>query len=141
MNKKYSRYITGALILIMVFVAAIRMQIAASVGIDFNDTRIVITGPSGTEPFSIDYREIQSITLIDNYNSGTKVSGVQNRRLYYGTFHNDVYGTYALCAVPSIPSAIEIRTKNGIILFNYESEKVTAALSTSLTEFVSEKQQ
>ena len=71
----------------------------------------------------------------------TKVSGVQNRRLYYGTFHNDVYGTYALCAVPSIPSAIEIRTKNGIILFNYESEKVTAALSTSLTEFVSEKQQ
>ena len=90
------------LILIMVFVAAIRMQNAASVGIDFNDTRIVITGPSGTEPFSIDYREIQSITLIDNYNSGTKVSGVQNRRLYYGTFHNDVYGTYALCAVPSI---------------------------------------
>ena len=83
MNKKYSRYITGALILIM----------------------------------------------------------VQNRRLYYGTFHNDVYGTYALCAVPSIRSAIEIRTKNGIILFNYESEKVTAALSTSLTEFVSEKQQ
>lgn len=72
MNKKYSRYITGALILIMVFVAAIRMQNAASVGIDFNDTRIVITGPSGTEPFSIDYREIQSITLIDNYNSGTK---------------------------------------------------------------------
>ena len=136
MNKKYSRYITGALILIMVFVAAIRMQNAASVGIDFNDTRIVITGPSGTEPFSI-----QSITLIDDYNSGTKVSGVQNRRLYYGTFHNDVYGTYALCAVPSIRSAIEIRTKNGIILFNYESEKVTAALSTSLTEFVSEKQQ
>ena len=60
MNKKYSRYITGALILIMVFVAAIRMQNAASVGIDFNDTRIVITGPSGTEPFSIDYRENQS---------------------------------------------------------------------------------
>ena len=102
---------------------------------------IVITGPSGTEPFSIDYREIQSITLIDDYNRGTKVSGVQNRHLYYGTFHNDVYGTYALCAVPSIRSAIEIRTKNGIILFNYESEKVTAALSTSLTEFVSEKQQ
>ena len=43
MNKKYSRYITSALILLMVFVAAIRMQNAASVGIDFNDTRIVIT--------------------------------------------------------------------------------------------------
>ena len=53
MNKKYSRYITGALILIMVFVAAIRMQNAASVGIDFNDTRIVITGPSGTELFPL----------------------------------------------------------------------------------------
>lgn len=52
-EQKYSRYITGALILIMVFVAAIRMQNAASVGIDFNDTRIVITGPSGTEPFPL----------------------------------------------------------------------------------------
>jgi len=140
-DKKYSRYITGALILVMVFVVAIRMQNAASVGIDFNDTQIVISGPSGTEPISINYNDIQSITLLDNYNVGTKLSGVKNRRLYYGTFENDTYGTYSLCAVPSISSIIEIRTENDIVLFNYESNKVTTALSASMTEFVSEKQQ
>lgn len=141
MNRKYSRYITGALILIMVFVIAIRMQSAASVSIDFNDTQIVITGPSGTEPISIDYKSIQSITLLTEYSVGKKVSGVENRRLYYGVFENDTYGTYSLCAVPSISSVIEIRTEDGVILFNYESDKVTTALSDSMAEFVSEKQQ
>ncbi len=141
MNKKYSRYITGALIMIMVFVAAIRMQTAASVGIDFNDDQIVITGPSGTEPFSIDYKTIRSITLLTGYQAGTKVSGVENRRLYYGTFENDAYGTYSLCAVPSISPVIEIRTDDGVFLFNYESDKVTTTLSDSMAEFVQEKQQ
>ncbi|MCI7126902.1 MAG: PH domain-containing protein [Clostridium sp.] len=140
MNSKYSRYITGILIMVLVFVIAIRMQSSSSVSIDFNDDQIVITGPETTEPISIAYQAIQSVTLLDHYTIGEKLSGIENRRLSYGTFKNDEYGIYSLCAVPSIASVIEIRTDHNVILFNYESEKVTAALSSSMADFVREKQ-
>jgi hypothetical protein len=68
------------------------------------------------------------------------ISGISQKGLYYGRYENNVYGEYFLCVIPSIQSSIEIRTDSEVIVFNYESEKVTAALSQALSDLVLEKQ-
>lgn len=135
------RYITSAVCLVLILFIASRIQNISSCEIDFQRDQMVISGPDGTDPIVIDYQVIRSITLLDSYNAGNPVSGIAKKRLLYGRFHNDTYGEYELCVVPSISSAIEIRTDTGIFVFNHESQEVTVDLCSSLVDFVSRKQQ
>lgn len=136
-----TRYMFGILVLIMIMAAAFHLQRKASYEIDFQEQQLVISGPAGTEPLSADYQSIHSVTLLDDYTIGKAVSGAGQSRLNYGKYRNDIYGEYSLCVVPSIPIAIEIRTDSDIIVFNYESKEVTAALSQALTDLIAQKQQ
>ena len=139
-----TRYIFGLLVLAAIVAAVLHFRFQASYGIDFQEQQMVISGPGGTEPISADYRSIRSVTLLDSYTAKKAVSGAASgsqNALHYGRYTNDAYGEYFLCAVPSIPVAIEIRTDSDVIVFNYESPEVTAALSQAILDLVAQKQQ
>ena len=135
-----TRYLFGILVLITIMVAVFRIQEKTSYGIAFNEDQIVISGPAGTDVIAADYQSIRSVTLLKSYEAGDMISGISQKGLYYGRYENNVYGEYFLCVIPSIQSSIEIRTDSEVIVFNYESEKVTAALSQALSDLVLEKQ-
>ena len=135
------RYITSAICLVLILFIASRIQNISSCEIDFQKDQMVISGPNGTVPIVIDYQSIRSVTLLDSYTAGEPVSGITKNRLLYGQFRNDVYGEYELCVIPSISSAIEIRTDAGVLIFNHESREVTEELCSSLNDFISGKQQ
>lgn len=139
-SARKSQYIFGFLALIIVLAAAIQARAKTSFGFDFQEQRMVISGPAKTVPISVSYQSIRSVTLLDSYNTGIEISGISEDGLNYGRYRNDIYGEYSLCVVPSIPVAIEIRTDSDVIVFNYESMEITAALTRSLEDFISQKQ-
>lgn len=135
-----TRYLFGILVLITIIVAASRIREKSSYEISFHEDQLVISGPAGTDAITADYQSIRSVVLLESYQAGNMISGISQRGLFYGRFENEAYGEYFLCAAPSIKNSIEIRTDSEIILFNYESEEVTASLSQALNDLVLEKQ-
>lgn len=135
------RYIVSALCLILILFIASQIQNKTSCSMDFQKEQLVITGPENTDPIILDYRNVRSVALLESYTAGELISGISNRRLNFGKYKNDLYGEYSLCAVPSIPTAIEIQTDSEVIVFNYESAEVTDKLCDTLQSFIAQKQQ
>ena len=73
------------------------------------------------------------------YEVGTMISGKSDRLLYYGVFQNELYGEYLLCVRPSVENAIRINMEDQMVIFNYESEEVTAELCDTMEDFIAEK--
>ncbi len=130
------RYFFSLLVFAVVFTAAIRLQNQSNYEIDFDAKELILTGPVGTEKISVIYDKIQSIALIENYKAGELTAGIKKKNLLYGKFKNQVYGEYFLCVLPTVSNAIEIQTDSFVVVFNYESEDVTAALCDALIELV-----
>lgn len=135
------RYVTSALCLVLILFIASRVKSMSACEIDFQRDQMIISGPDGTSPIVTEYQTIRSIALLDSYDAGEFVSGVSKHRLLFGRFRNDAYGEYDLCVNTSIPSAIEIRTNSGVLVFNHESDEVTVDLCDTLEKFIAEKQQ
>lgn len=138
-KKRKNIFVLGILLLAILFLYFYIRRSEANYTFTFTETQMIINGPRNTSAISVDYDDIADLQEIPSYSKGTLVSGLDNNLISYGTFQNEEYGEYTLCATPSIPNAIKIMTQEGhIILFNYESEEVTSRMVEAIQEYMNQ---
>lgn len=106
----------------------------------FEDDKMTITDPEGA-PFvvTISYRDIRSVSErspADALELGACQEGLDTSRCRFGTWSNDAYGDYTLCASPRVSSYIVLETAPGVVVFNYESDDSTHHLYLALVDLL-----
>lgn len=109
--------------------------------LNFGDDSMTLTGPDDA-PFvvEISYQDILSVQKVTSLDLGENLTGIDTEKCLFGTWKNDSYGEYTLCASPSVSDYIVLETDCGITVFNYESEDMTEHLYTALAELIDEQQ-
>lgn len=138
-SSKNQQYMLLIIVLVAVTLYMLMVRAEASYSLDFGDTSMTISASDEMGSIVIPYEDVQYIELLDTYEVGTMISGKSDRLLYYGVFQNELYGEYLLCVRPSVENAIRINMEDQVVIFNYESEEVTAELCDTMEDFIAEK--
>lgn len=83
---------------------------------------------SENETYPVCYDQIINLSLVENPNFGTCISGRSDRTLRYGQWENDTLGTYILYASQSFTPVIQIETVDRIYWIGIESKETTESL-------------
>lgn len=86
--------------------------------------------------YTVYYEDILSIDLVTSPDYGACLSGSDGFRQDYGTWENDLWGTYQLCVTSAAKEAIVLTLTDSIFVFNYESDKTTESLYEYLLELI-----
>ena len=90
------------------------------------------------DPIVVDVSDIQSVTYTTEMDLGKFVSGVENRTFFFGQRENDIYGKYWVCCEKNVRSFAVMRFKDGYIVFNHDSDKITEDLVAAVLELMEE---
>lgn len=124
------------IIIIAAFVIVTQLRGSSGIYLDFGDDVLTVSAPNDFS-HTIPYDNIVKLELVELTNVGTAVSGDENRKYYWGTWENDTWGQYTLCASKKINNAILITTTNkDFLVFNYESKETTEAMLKMFTELL-----
>lgn len=132
-----------SLALLILFLAAFtilsRLFGGAGITLDFDQDALTIGGP---KKFSIvvEYDSIDSLELVELTDAGTLISGGENRSYFWGTWENDTWGQYTLCAAKKVDTAILITTQDHeLIVFDDYSNDTTAEMFQMFTELLTHR--
>ncbi|MGM9607181.1 MAG: PH domain-containing protein [Oscillospiraceae bacterium] len=99
-----------------------------SISPDFGDDALTFSGPQKFS-FTVDYDQIADLELVELTDPGTMLSGGENRSYYWGSWENEAWGTYTLCAAKKIDTAILLTTRDGeYLVFNYQDGDTTQSM-------------
>lgn len=127
------------ILVLVAFFAFSALRGGTAMYLDFGEDAVVATAP---EHFShtVNYDAITNLELVDEFDPGTMISGGETRKLYWGTWKNDIWGEYTLCASKKIDNALLVTSSNGeLLVLNYENEKTTEALLTLFSDLVANR--
>ena len=127
------------IIALVAFFAFSVLRGGTSMYLDFGEDAAVVTAP---EHFShtVNFDDITNLELVDDFDPGTMIAGGETRKLYWGTWKNDIWGEYTLCASKKIDNALLVTSSNGeLLVLNYENEKTTEALLTLFSDLVANR--
>lgn len=129
-----------AIIFIAAFMAFTWFTGRNSVTIDFGEDALTLYAPKG-HTISIEYDLIKSLELVEiPEDTGSILSGGENRRYSWGERENTAWGTYTLYISKKIDVAILITTYNDeIFVYNYESDQTTTSMIQMFTELLAHR--
>lgn len=111
---------------------------SVGISLDFGENELTIS--ASDYDWVIPYDEIESLELTDLPELGTVINGINNRTLCCGTWENETFGEYTLCADPRIETCIVIRMKSGgVYVLNYENSDSTKQLHQMFTDLLRSK--
>ncbi len=138
MSERLKNFLWLVLVLV-IFSIVTFVRGSFSMYLDLGESAIVVSAPQNFI-YQLPYENIADVELIEEFESGTMVDGNANRQYFWGTWENEAWGQYTLCAAKKIDCAILIRETNGnILVINYESEKTTASLAEMLLQLIESK--
>ena len=129
-----------ALIILILALVLFYVFSGGSVGIslDFGENELTLS--ASNYDWRIPYGEIESLELTDLPELGTVIDGSEKRTLCCGTWENEAFGEYTLCANPRIGNCIVIRMKSGdVYVMNYENSDSTKQLHQMFTDLLRNK--
>lgn len=138
MNSKSNTFLN-----IIIFLAALfllNMFRGSSVtSVNFDDDALILGAPKDFS-LTIEYDQIDTLELVEQFDPGTAVSGSENRKYRWGEWENDTWGQYALCTTKKIDTAICLTTLDGkIVVFNYESHDSTVSMHQMFIELLAHR--
>ena len=98
-----------------------------AVGFQWTETQMQFTDPGGSS-HTILYKDILSLELAEDPDYGSCISGRKTSAWRYGTWENQDWGRYTLCANTSTGICIVLQTQDGTFVLSYESDDITTAL-------------
>lgn len=119
-------------LLLLAFLAAFTLLTLlrgdVSVTPKFEETGLTVVGPKQFS-YTVPYDQVASIELVTLEDTGTMRSGDENRNFYWGSWENDAWGQYTLCASKKFNTAILVTTLDGSrLVFNYEGDDTTVSM-------------
>jgi hypothetical protein len=89
--------------------------------------------------FEIKYKDIHSVTEIQDLELGNYVSGSQTNQFKFGVWKNSRFGEYDLCIYTNVTRYIVIETKDRTYVLNFESADATESLYKAFQELLQTK--
>ena len=125
---------------ILVFLVALFLfssfQDRSTISIDFEDNALLLGAPNDFS-LSIAYDQIETLELSEQPDSGSAISGDENRKCRWGEWENDTWGKYTQCTLKKVDPIILLTTSDGeIVVFNYESEDATTSMHQMLSDLL-----
>lgn len=90
-------------------------------------------------PLSIPFGDIRALTQTADFDVGTLVDGVEDKKARCGVWRNDALGDYTLYGQKPLTHYVIVTTDAQTVAFNYESDAVTDAIFQSLCRALDEK--
>lgn len=141
MSSAQKRNIVAGLLVLVIFSFFYWRSHIEPVVWKFDESCMTLTAPDGELSVTVAYQDINLVSEITELDAGTNLTGICTDQCWFGTWQNDMYGDYTLCASPLFAGYIVLDTKNGVIVCNYESADATAHLYTALLELLETKQE
>ena len=94
------------------------------ISVAVKDDHISLAYSSG-ESFDIRFKDILSVTEIQDLDTGNYISGTETKRCKFGGWSNGQFGEYNLGIYAGVMRYIVVETSNGILVFNFASEDET----------------
>lgn len=108
------------------------------ISLDFGDNTLTVKVKDYTA--AIDYHDIGSLQLVAYPEPGTATDGTASGQLRYGTFQNEIWGTYRQCTTSKAENCILITMHDGsIFVLNYQDSETTSALYEMFSELLASK--
>lgn len=137
MNRTLKTFLT-VLAIAVAFLVLTRLFGDTSIGISFGDDAMTLTAPRQYS-ITVDYDDILTLELTDSFETGTQLSGGENRRYVWGEWEN-ADGRCLLCVSKKIDNAVVVTTVDGErVLFNYESADTTQGIHRMLLELLADR--
>lgn len=106
---------------------------------DFGDDALTLGGPQKFS-FTVTYDQIEALELVELADPGTMRSGGENRSYYWGSWENEAWGAYTLCAYKKFDTAILLTARNGEhLVFNYQDSDTTASMLQMFQELLAHR--
>lgn len=111
----------------------------AGITLDFGEDALTVSGPKKFS-FSVDYDRIADLDLVELSDTGTLISGGENRSYSWGTWETGAWDRYTLCAAKKADTAILITTQEDeLLVFSYQDDETTAAVFQMFTELLAHR--
>ena len=109
------------------------------ISVAVKDNHISLSYSSG-DSFDIRYKDILSVTEIQDLDLGKYVSGTETERYKFGVWDNTKFGEYNLCIYANVARYIVVETSNSIYVLNLESEDATDSFYKAFLELLQANQ-
>lgn len=136
--QRRTRKYTNMLLIIVIMIGVSLFSLfhgENTVQFNWTEEHVQITAPDDTI-FTIVYNEIIAAELITHPDYGYCHAGGKRSGWIYGSWENDVWGTYTLCAGTNTQQCIVLRTASETFVLSYESDDITAALYDSICDII-----
>lgn len=131
------RNIVFVLILLIGFTVYQMNRNSNPVTYQFTSDSVTLTGPDNAPaPITVSYDTILSVYELSELELGTNLSGLNTAACQFGTWENDLFGTYTLCAYSSVTEYMVIQTSDGTVVCNYESADATQHMYTAFLDLL-----
>lgn len=108
---------------------------SASIAYTYGESALTISGPSDApSPVEVEYEDIRSVSEITELDAGTNLDGLCTDQCWFGTWQNEAYGDYTLCAYPNASGYVVLETAEGIIICSDENASKTQKIYTTLQD-------
>ncbi len=137
-SERFGKY-RRLLLLLAILIAASAFQFwrgERSVRFDWTDVDLTVSC-ADNQVFRISFADVIDMQLAQSPDLGHCLNGQETASWRFGTWENDAWGRYVLCAGKACADCIVLRTDGGIYALSYESDDVTAALYESLKALIS----
>lgn len=99
------------------------------------EDRLTITDPGG-DVYVLPYSDILSVEFVADWDEGVCLSGDSSAFYHYGTWQNDLVGTYQLYASTSCKGCMLLTTASVPVAISYESDSTTSALCEGILDLL-----
>lgn len=136
------RNIVFVLILLIGFTVYQMNRNSNPVTYQFASSSVTLTGPDNAPaPVTVSYDTILSVYEITELELGECLSGMNNKTCQFGTWENDTFGTYTLCAYTPVTEYMVIQTTGGTVVCNFESADATQHMYTAFLDLLNAKEE
>lgn len=106
---------------------------------DFGADALTVSGPKKFS-FTVDYDQVADLELVELTDPGTLLSGGENRSYFWGSWENEAWGAYTLCASKKADTAIRLTTREGeSLVFNYQDDDTTKSMLQMFTDLLAHR--
>jgi hypothetical protein len=129
----------GICLLVGILIYLLLAKKADGISVVVKDDHLSLSHSSG-DTFDLRFKDILSVTEIQDLNLGKYVSGTDTKRYRFGIWDNDKFGEYKLCIYANVTRYIVVKTSNNIFVFNIESADATDSFYKAFQDLLQSSQ-
>ena len=129
----------GICLLVCILIYLLIKKNNEGISVVVKDDHLSLSFSSG-DSFDLGYKDILSVTEIQDLVPGQYVSGIATKAYNFGVWENSEFGEYNLCIYANVDHYIVVRTSNNIFVFNFESADATDGFYKAFLEFLQTRQ-